>query len=972
MKVIFLAFLVVPLFLGGEELCLVKDGVPCSVIVTGKKPTRAAQFASFELQHVIKLITGAEIPIREENGKDDHMRIFVGVDADGKNNGSLKGEEYVVRFQGKDIVLSGNDSPDFARVDYRNPKTFPPLRYTYRSTTFAVYDFLEKACGVRFYSFGDAGIAYKQRRTLSVASLDIRRAPAMDAYRRPNFSGPSHSERDDLLLRLRWRENCLFGETNHNVYSVYYTYWGKAKSPSLAERFIEHRPEYFAQGYEGKNAPNSLRTWQYPGDANLPPQLCSSNDGPVKHFAEEAVAVYKTRKTVPGIRYSDIVKMPGKPFYYPVQEDDNELTCQCPKCREMTKKYDETYLHFQWINRIAEETAKLNPEVYISTLAYAPTGYPDGLKIYPNVMVQITLSLQSWYHPLVYQSQHGVYRKWIEKEAKNRPLGVWLYLLCPAHEAEVIYKYNKFFPVMYPRHAGKYFQEIARDGVRGVFAEANMKHHALEAYLICKLADDPSLDWEKLMDEYFELFYGSAGPAMKEFYTEIEKISYDPRNYPSSLMNTPIGGSFIYGLQKEKTNWSLGTPERMATLQKIMDKALASASSPIEKQRVQTFIDDVWKQAVEGKREFEVREKIRKQPVPLAGLCYSGEFGGNLQNVDFSNAFVANAWKTPDNKNIEKSPSLSLLSDSKYLYIRYQEDSSFAFDFMKMDMWSNGLEMFFSDNADSGYHQLAVGPDGAYTGYRRQVINGIPQLVKWNTALQVKSVVDKNTWKLDIVIPLAELGTSGMNPGEMLYANFFRTRRGKPEAESLCWSPIYTNIYADGLSTLGKIVLAVPTKSGEVDLNGNFRISKAGSVMPDGWIFNKNAGTPPLGIAKCENGVLNIICKSDHTHVFNEKIMRLNTGDSAVFEFKAKGRGTGSCSLYYFNDYDFQGITWVNFELTPEMKDYRILVPVKLSKKGMPVTRARAAFIANNNSELNITGLKFSILSNRKDFSINE
>ena len=51
---------------GAEPLFLVRDGVPQSVIVLGEKPTRSAQLGAFELQHHIKLITGAELPIVKE------------------------------------------------------------------------------------------------------------------------------------------------------------------------------------------------------------------------------------------------------------------------------------------------------------------------------------------------------------------------------------------------------------------------------------------------------------------------------------------------------------------------------------------------------------------------------------------------------------------------------------------------------------------------------------------------------------------------------------------------------------------------------------------------------------------------------------------------------------------------------------------------------------------------------------------
>ena len=92
---------------------------------------------------------------------------------------------------------------------------------------FQVYDFLEKACGFRFYSFGDEGIAFKERKDLSVAPLNIRRKPDMDAFRAPYFEGKGNnvSKRDKNLLLQRWRNATNYGYVNHNIYSIYYRYW---------------------------------------------------------------------------------------------------------------------------------------------------------------------------------------------------------------------------------------------------------------------------------------------------------------------------------------------------------------------------------------------------------------------------------------------------------------------------------------------------------------------------------------------------------------------------------------------------------------------------------------------------------------------------------------------------------------------------------------------------------------------------
>ena len=75
-------FILFPLFLlsacvPAADFLLVKDAQPVSEIVLGEQPTRAAQFAAFELQHAVKLITNTELPIVSAAGNNGLGKIFV-------------------------------------------------------------------------------------------------------------------------------------------------------------------------------------------------------------------------------------------------------------------------------------------------------------------------------------------------------------------------------------------------------------------------------------------------------------------------------------------------------------------------------------------------------------------------------------------------------------------------------------------------------------------------------------------------------------------------------------------------------------------------------------------------------------------------------------------------------------------------------------------------------------------------------
>lgn len=152
--------MIVTFFLNAADssaLTLFENGKINTVIVLEKKSSRSAQFAAYELQHFLKLVTGKDFPIRD-TPKEGRINIYIG-----SNTEKFEGEEYEVKTIDNNIYLRGHDEPDFGIVDYQDTRTFPKTKYYFKSTEYAVYDFLEKACGIRFYSYGDNGVTYEKK-----------------------------------------------------------------------------------------------------------------------------------------------------------------------------------------------------------------------------------------------------------------------------------------------------------------------------------------------------------------------------------------------------------------------------------------------------------------------------------------------------------------------------------------------------------------------------------------------------------------------------------------------------------------------------------------------------------------------------------------------------------------------------------------------------------------------------------------
>ncbi|OQA81958.1 MAG: hypothetical protein BWY31_03509 [Lentisphaerae bacterium ADurb.Bin242] len=958
----------IPTLSGSESLTLVRDGKPESEIIVGSKPVSAAQFAALELQHIVKLITGAELEIKAIPSDGKKVGIYVGESEEARKLGfpgkPFDREEYLVDFKGNNIILMGNDRPDFRKVDYSNFATFPGINFYYRSTTYAVYDFIEDAMNVRFYAPGDEGTTCRKRSTLEVKPFQRRRHPGMDAFRRiASYQIEPGRARDYSLLFLRWRLNSMYGVANHSVYGIFWRYWGKAKSPHLAKLFIEKRPEYFASGYSGRLA--SIGS-EYPDDPELPPQLCLSHPGTLAYFTWEA-AEQSAGRVVPG-GYAWMPGMKGQPYYYNFQEDDNSYHCKCPECTAFLSKNPYSEMHFDFVNRLAESIDKKAPGTGVATLAYNDSMGMPKKELHPAVAVMMCLSIQSWYHPGTYAFQFGKYSEWVRKEGKKRPLMIWTYMLCPAHEARIIYRYNKFFPFLYPWKTAEYFKTFTRDGIRGWFGETNLQQHMLETYIAARITYDPSVDTDKLIDEYFDLYYGRAGKDMKAFYSELENICWNPDNMPEVSKKSPITGSFVYGYHTEKRNWHYGTAERMASLQKHMDNALKSASTPEEKARVKRFVDLIWGQAVEGRKEFEFRENARKAPIPATTVPYLKEYDGNAEKVHFESLKPLESWSTLEGEKTDWKPDIRLGMDAKYLYLSYVEKNTPAIARNDASLWSNDIEIFLAKRIGSDFLQIAVAPDGKTEVYSSRIINGALHLRKLPDPVKIASRRQDSKWEVKMAIPFKAVPGFGpaIKAGDTIFGNIFRTDTRKQVNKSCAWSPIFTVDYREGLFRMGPIHLTLPSAKGEIDVNGRFT-SISGSPVPNEWYELKKADETDTistkdGIVKFGGDKTSLM---RHRYLLSRKIFQCKEGDTITLTFKAKGSGGFASGIYFYYDMRKGSSNLVTHALNPMSKDkfeeMTVRYTVKDPAKEQVVSHFRLMFYAFPEARLEISDLAATV-----------
>ena len=600
----------------GEAFEIVRDGVPQATIVLAKSPTRAAQFAACELNEHLRQITGATLPIASDGQTLSGNRILVGASLTtaeaGLRNESFKPQEYLIRFLPNAMILLGRDKEDDQQpLDYADPATFPG-KYDEQATSYAVYDFLERFCGVRWYLPTEVGMVCPKAKTLSVKGFEVRRTPAMkyrEMYRAADIPatltdtpGPRLAEREGRLFVHRQR---LAGIEPYACNHAFYGYHGQ---------HLKNHPEWFAKGYDA-DMPAEMRRkldGRDPKYRSFYPNMCYSDKGFIQQVTRRAREYFDTGKLGPS-------EVGAGNFFslVPMDSSGQDKFCRCPACQAALheeppcKKWRDhpffwddkasDYI-FGFVNQVARGVAQTHPGKYLTVAAYHQNYYPPTREpLEPNVAITFCIHAALRPVPAMDRAVRGLLDKW-DEESPQRPKYLWLYFHRPGPA-------NPLFPGFMAHHLVKQMDDYHRRGFKGIFVEPAYFPKGgrpqgdagrapvvtlLELYLAFKLADDPTLDGNKLIDEFFPLYYGAAAEPMRNLYEAIERVYCNPATYASSP------ASYV-GYQSPLIAWkTLGTRARMLEFGRLMKVAKETAKTEMERKRMSLFEESVWNRMKQG------------------------------------------------------------------------------------------------------------------------------------------------------------------------------------------------------------------------------------------------------------------------------------------------------------------------------------------------------------------------------------
>ncbi len=418
---------------------------------------------------------------------------------------------YLEKLGGTDAIFELVKDSGLEREQWRIASIPGGVRLSGGSDTgilYAVYHYLEKVCGVRWWNpFEETVPALTQ---IPVENLQLQGKPAFairDIYSvygsdDGRFSARSRLNGDgDARIVPEYGGRKIFGPPYFcHTFGMYIP----------PEKYFKDHPEWFAM-LDGKRHAGK-------GTAEEGSQLCLSN----KELRREII-----KRLYEFIRLGEEkAKKEGMPppLVYDISQNDSQRYCRCPDCQAVVDREGgaQSGLMIDFINEIADAVKKDHPEITLTTFAYQYTEKPPlHIRPRPNVMIVLCDTLSNSTRPL--GQKYNPYfadllQEWSQRTDKLR---IWDYAVTYQSPNELPYASEYCY-----RDDMKLFRQY---GAKQVFTELEYPVTAdvrdYKVYLRARLTENPDLDFKTLSEEFAAGFYGVAGPyflAWRQLLAEVQ------------------------------------------------------------------------------------------------------------------------------------------------------------------------------------------------------------------------------------------------------------------------------------------------------------------------------------------------------------------------------------------------------------------------------------------------------------------
>lgn len=470
----FFVVLAICLFSSPSYALIVADNKSTDyTIVVSDQADEATKFISKELSKLLFDVTGAKFSVLgESEAKEKTHRIFVGPSQAARTVlpevpwDDLASDELIIKAAGNDLVLAGGQP---------------------RGTIYAVYEFLEKQAGIRWW--------HPRRRTvpkldrLDVGTPDIRYLPPF-AYRCVFSKELNQNLEFAVKLKQNGSDRSLPDQR----------LGGDVAILGWCHTFAQFvPPSEFSEHPEWGGLVNGQRiAWTQDGG-----QPCLSSDGYLQRMTEAVMGLLKEHPEAKVIS---------------VSQNDNNNRCECPLCLAVEKEEGSpSGPIIRFVNKVAREVAKTRPDVLVHTLAYTYSAKPPLLeKPDNNVMVCLTVTDADYTEPYA-SPRNADFQNQLEGWSKiSSHLFVWDYVGEFAGESFSMRPNWLLMP--------ENIAFLAKYPVWGVFMQADygggvdrLDFQGLRSWVGAQLLWNPKADAQALVQEYLSGNYGAAGPSLYEY-----------------------------------------------------------------------------------------------------------------------------------------------------------------------------------------------------------------------------------------------------------------------------------------------------------------------------------------------------------------------------------------------------------------------------------------------------------------------
>jgi hypothetical protein len=447
-------------------------------IVLPQRASLPEQTAARELTHYLARITGGTFVVRKEGAQTSASAIYVGATAFATRAGvkvsALPSEAWRIKTHNKNLILAGGGT---------------------RGTLYATYRFLEDYAGVRWWNPWEDSVP--GRRVLSIPALNKSGKPAF-AYRdiymlygsdNGRFAIRNRLDRDgDAPIGAEYGGSRNYGPPYHvhTFFTILY--------PDVY--YAEHPDWFIGNGKEKPTAANA--------------QLALSNPAMRQEFLKllrEMIRKSHREAREKGLPVPDV---------FSVSQMDNLVGfASTPADAELVKENGgaDAAVLLDFINFLADSIKEEFPGVYIDTLAYF-SGEQAPTKIRPrdNVIIRLTDTTSNLILPITHP-RNDDFRKKLESWSKiTKNLRVWDYAVTYAYPGLPMPTANTYATDL---------KFMLAHNVEGIFVEheypilADMRD--FKVWLQCKLFEDPTLNYDALVKQFTDGFYGPAGALVRKY-----------------------------------------------------------------------------------------------------------------------------------------------------------------------------------------------------------------------------------------------------------------------------------------------------------------------------------------------------------------------------------------------------------------------------------------------------------------------